>query len=154
MIRNIVLALLLAAGIALALAPIGPMPGVWLGGTATAAPADWRTIELPMTVQLKTVGGPIPRVVNIWIVEADNELYVFGAKDSGWVRSALQDPAVTLRMGEAAYALNAVAPPDKAPEAYVRYLDRYRADFPELVGGLPTDAAAFEAGVALRLARP
>jgi hypothetical protein len=153
MIRNIVLALLLAAGVALAMAPIGPMPGVWLGGTATAAPADWRTVELPMTVQLKTSGGLLPRVVNIWIVEADNELYVFGARDSGWVQAALQDPAVTLRMGDAAYALNAVAAEDRAPAAYVRYLDRYRADFPELVGDLPADSADFEGGAAFRLAR-
>ncbi|MEM1229138.1 MAG: hypothetical protein AAGI15_01270 [Pseudomonadota bacterium] len=153
MLRIIGLILLIGAAIAAYLAPIGPMPGVRLGGIETAAPQQWADVPIPMTVQLKTTGGSLPRVVNIWVVNHNNELYVFGQADSGWVQAASANPAVPLRMGDAAYALTAVREADTASAAYGAYLDRYRADYPELVGSLPPASEGLAAGAAFRLTR-
>ena len=153
MLRIIGLMLLIAAAIAAYLAPIGPVPGVRLGGSEAKAPQHWEDVPIPMTVQLKTTGGALPRVVNIWVVNHNNELYVFGEKDSGWVRTASANPAVTLRMGDAAYALTAVPATDQASAAYGAYLDRYRADYPELVGSMPPASEGLTVGAAFRLER-
>jgi hypothetical protein len=77
-------AVVLVLGLALA-APIGPMPGIRLGGTAAAPPAQWSSVTLPEEVRLATSAGFLPHVVIIWIVEDDDRLYVIGAPDSTWV---------------------------------------------------------------------
>ncbi len=49
------------------LAPIGPMPGVFIGGTQTATPAVWGNTSAEHEIRLK-VPGTIPRVVIIWVI--------------------------------------------------------------------------------------
>ncbi|MBM4206272.1 MAG: hypothetical protein FJ194_19380 [Gammaproteobacteria bacterium] len=61
-----VLVALLIAG--LILAPIGPVPGVFIGGTATNSPATWPDTSDVDEIRLG-VNGTIPRVVIIWVVD-------------------------------------------------------------------------------------
>ena len=70
----------LTLGVAMA-APIGPMPGIRLGGSPATTPAEWSSVTLPEEVNLATSAGLLPHVVIIWVVESDNHLYVIGAPD-------------------------------------------------------------------------
>ncbi len=151
-ISLIVLVVLLLAG-ALA-APLGPVPGFRLGGTEAAPPARWSDLHLPHEVLLQTSGGLLPRVVTIWVVETDNELYVFGSRDSGWVESALRSPAVRLRVEDTVYSLRAEALQPPEPDIYRKYVDRYAADYPDIIAQMPSLEEAAEVGMAFRLQRP
>ncbi|MEM9622197.1 MAG: hypothetical protein AAF993_11140 [Pseudomonadota bacterium] len=145
-------ALLLTAAVA---GPLGPMPGMYLGGQATDPPSQWSSVAVPEQIQLETRGGLLPRVVNLWIVESDNELYVFGATDSGWVNATRSDPQVRLRMEDQTYSLMAapLAQPDLT--VYERYLARYADDYPDIVAGMPAiDELDGAAGVIFHLQRP
>ena len=66
-------------------APIGPMPGVFIGGTSTKAPERWTDTSSVHEIMLR-VPGTLPRVVIIWVIEFDGELHVLGSRDSGWVK--------------------------------------------------------------------
>ena len=114
-------ALLLACG------PVSFVPGVRLGGTEQPTPATWESVQIPDEVQLAAHGGWIPRVVNIWAVEASGAIYVGGDRASGWVRRAVQDPRVELRIRDAVYALSAVAveTEDERREIRAAYMAKY-----------------------------
>lgn len=155
--RFALLLVALAIGAAIA-GPIGPVPGVRIGGTPTPVPADWSTFQLPEEVKLRTTGGLLPRVVTIWIVEANSALYVFGANDSGWVNATLKDPAVQLRIDDRTYALTATQVPDLDPVVYKKYIDRYATNYPDIVASMPepdaSEDAFASAGVAFKLQAP
>ena len=65
--------------------PIGPLPGFFIGGTYTPTPAVWPDTSKEDEILLK-VPGTLPRVVIIWVVQVEGQLYVVGGGDSGWVR--------------------------------------------------------------------
>jgi hypothetical protein len=117
--------------------PIGPVAGIRIGGETTPVPASWSSVQLPDEVLLKTSGSVLPWVVTIWIVGDENALYVFGAAGSSWVKNALADPLVELRIHDRTYALKATPldPPD--PAIYQKYIDRYATDYPDIVAGMP-----------------
>ena len=77
--RTLVLLLVLAL-----VAPIGPMPGFFIGGTPTEAPEQWGDTSNVDQIILRVPGTP-PRAVIIWVVEYGGDLYVVGSNDSGWV---------------------------------------------------------------------
>ncbi len=147
---SIAAVVIVVAGLAV-VAPIGPLPGVWLGGRSVPPPDDWSALDLPQTVQLQTVGGLLPRVVNLWIVQHDADLYVLGNPASGWVQAATANPMVALRIGDSAYTLRAQRV--QAAGAYAAYRRRYQADFPDLVASLPPPEAASTVAI-FRLVRP
>ena len=65
------------------IAPVGPLPGFFLGGTMREAPAQWGDTSDVHEIRLKVPGTP-PRVVIIWVIDFEGELHVVGSRDSGW----------------------------------------------------------------------
>ena len=129
-----VLALLVVLAIA---APIGPLPGFFIGGTIAAAPADWPDTSSTDEIKLKVPGG-IPRVVIIWVIEHDDELYVVGAKGSGWVDKIGSSSAVEMRLGDNTYPLTANAVNQGWEPILQAYIDKYRPGYPDIVAGFPS----------------
>ncbi len=98
--------LLAVLALLVALAPLGPVPGVFIGGTPTPAPLKWQDTSAVHEIVLR-VPGTLPRVVTLWVIEMDNELYVVGDKSSTWVSMIGQGGPVELRLGDNTYALAA-----------------------------------------------
>ena len=137
----------LVFGLALA-APIGPMPGIRLGGTAATPPDQWSSMTLPEEVRLATSAGFLPHVVIIWVVEDDNRLYLIGAPDSAWVEGATQSPDVRLRIGDNAYDMRATRIAAGREDMFQKYIDRYKDNYPEIIASFPP-IEEFSQGAAL-----
>ena len=149
-----IIALLVLSPLIVVLAgPIGPIPGIRIGGTPTPPPADRASITLPDEVQLATGAGLLPRVVNIWVVSHENALFVFGAKDSGWVKNVQARANVELRIGDVTYPLTASVETAITREVYQKYIERYRAGYPEITATMPAVDEVSEVGVIFRLDR-
>ena len=125
----LVLALVVAA-------PIGPLPGFFIGGKAVAAPTTWPDTAGIHEIRLK-VPGTLPRVVIIWVVEHDGDLYVVGSPDSGWVTGIGDGASVEMRLGDNTYSLVASPVPDNPEAILTAYADKYRPDYPDIVGDFP-----------------
>ncbi len=95
----------------------------------------------------------LPRVVTIWVIEDDNDLFVFGAKDSGWVKSTLAAPDVNLRIADTSYALRAEPVETLAAERYEKYIQRYQANYPDIIATMPALEDATDVGVIFQLSR-
>ena len=128
---TIVLAVVLAVA-----APLGPVPGFFIGGTATAAPAQWPDTSNTDEIRLK-VPDTLPRVVIIWVIDHAGELYVAGSKDSGWVQMIGDGAPVEMRLGDATYALTATPVTSGWQPVLAAYVDKYRPGYPEIVDGFP-----------------
>lgn len=120
------------------LAPIGPMPGVMIGGTETAAPDAWPDTSDVHEIKLE-VPGTIPRVVIIWVIEHQGELYVTGYRSSGWIQMLGNGGPVRMRLGDNTYPLIAesVTEPDLQLAILTDYMNKYRADYPDTIEGFP-----------------
>ena len=153
-IVNIVVPILLVLGlIVLIAAPIGPLPGVFIGGTDTPAPATWEDTSGIDEVRLK-VPGAIPRVVIIWVIDFEGELYVLGMKSSGWTGMIGEDGSpVEVRIGDHTYAVEATAIQDRAEEVYTAYLAKYEPNYPDLVASFPSIEEGRDLAIIFRLDR-
>jgi hypothetical protein len=129
-----ILALLLVLAL---VAPIGPMPGFFIGGTLTEAPEQWGDTSDVHEIMLKVPGTP-PRVVVIWVVDAGGELHVVGSKDSGWVTRIDTGSPVEIRMDDKTYRLQASAVTVGWEPILEAYVEKYRADYPDVVAGFPS----------------
>lgn len=118
-------------------APIGPMPGIFIGGSSTPVPTNWGDTRPIHEVKLEVGEGLIPRVVIIWVVQVDGKLHVVGAKDSGWTQAIGTQGPVRLRMGDQTYAMQAKAIDADFERILTAYVDKYRADYPEIIDGFP-----------------
>ncbi len=138
--------------IIIAAAPIGPMPGIFIGGAETPAPDNWGNIANRDEIRLR-VQGIIPRVVIIWVVDVDNELYVVGSRKSGWVEMIGDGANVQMRTGDNTYNLNAVKVTSGLEPIVIAYADKYRADYPDIVGSFPPVSEAQNAVGVFKLER-
>ena len=118
-------------------APIGPMPGFFIGGHATPVPAEWPDTSKLDEISLK-LPGTIPRVVIIWLVKVDGTLFVVGSKSSGWVQRIGDRGPVEMRMQGNTYALDAVAVTQNLEQVITAYQDKYRPNYPDIVAGFPS----------------
>ena len=118
-------------------APIGPMPGLRIGGTPAEAPESWAGTELPDNILFGTKDGALPYVVTIWVVETGGRLYVVGDPASTWVEKATNSPDVQVRINDAVYDMTAARMPPGRVDVLQAYVDRYQADYPEIIDGLP-----------------
>ena len=123
--------------IGVVITPIGPVPGVFIGGTHTEVPAQLPDTHGVDEIRLR-VPGFLPRVVNIWVVESAGALYVIGERDSGWVSMLGEGGPVDVRIGESTYRLRAVAVRDGWESIVTAYVDKYRPKYPDVVAGFPT----------------
>jgi len=120
------------------LAPIGPVPGIFIGGTLTDVPDSWGVTSTTDEIQLKVEGSILPRVVTIWVVQVDGELHIIGSKESGWVSTLGQSGAVQMRLGNKTYNLNATVVTSNLETIVEQYKDKYRPDYPDIVAGIPS----------------
>lgn len=133
--------LIVAAAVALAViaalaAPIGPLPGFFIGGTATPAPAQWPDTSDVDEILLKVPGTP-PRVVTIWVIDHDGALHVVGAPDSGWVERIGDGAPVQMRIDDRTYDLTARRIKDGWQPVLEAYVAKYRDDYPDIIAGFP-----------------
>ncbi len=148
-VATLLVALVLVAIVA---APIGPMPGFFIGGSQTQPPEIWPDTSSVHNVQLKVPGG-LPRVVTIWMAEVAGDLYVAGAKDSGWVRKIGAASPVELRIGDNTFALSAVAVTEDRQAILTAWLDKYEPDYPDIVSDFRNDPQSADNATVFRLER-
>ncbi len=91
-------ALLVGLIVAVITAPIGPMPGVFIRGTASGVPTSWGDTSSIVEIDLQVGEGPLGRTVTIWTVQVDGDLYVTGQKHSGWVSGIAPGGPVRMQM--------------------------------------------------------
>jgi hypothetical protein len=152
-ILRIVALVLLAVGVVVAIvAPIGPLPGFFIGGEPTPAPASWPDTSEVHEIDLK-VPGTLPRVVTIWVVEHDGELHVVGSGESGWVRMIGGGAPVEMRLEGHTYALQAEPVAEGKELVLQAYVDKYRPDYPDIVASFPTASEASTGVAVFRLNR-
>lgn len=145
--------IVVAAAIVVALAaPIGPVPGFFIGGQPTPAPANWPDTSAVHEIKLK-VPGTLPRVVTIWVVDHEGELHVVGSRESGWVKMIGAGSPVDMRIGDKTYALNAVPVTDGWQAVLEDYVAKYQPDYPEIIAGFPKVEEAGDAVAVFRLSR-
>lgn len=143
----------LAVLIVIGTAPIGPMPGVFIGGKSATAPPQWPDTSDVDEIRLRVPGFP-PRVVNIWVVESAGDLHVVGARDSVWVSRLGEGGPVEIRLGDSTYPLRAVAVREGFESVLTAYIDKYREEYPDVIAGFPSvDEARTQISV-FRLERP
>lgn len=150
------IAAVLVLGAALAvLAPIGPLPGIMIGGSETPVPESWPDTSGVHEIRLE-VEGTIPRVVIIWVIDHGGELHVSGYKSSGWVTMLGDGGAVRMRLGDNTYSLVAEPVTDRDEQLAVLtdYMNKYRPDYPDIVAGFPSIEEAGDSYAVYRLARP
>lgn len=152
-ILKIVIAVAAVVAIVLALiAPLGPVPGFFIGGNPTPAPAQWPDTSSTDEIKL-LVPGTLPRVVIIWVIEHAGDLYVVGARGSGWVDMIGDGSPVEMRLGDSTYALNAAPVPSGWEPVLTAYVDKYRPNYPEIVAGFPSPEDAAGQVAVFRLER-
>jgi hypothetical protein len=152
-ILKIIALLVVVAAIGVAIvAPIGPLPGFFIGGEPTPAPASWPDTSRTHEIRLK-VPGTLPRVVTIWVIDHEGELYVVGSRESGWVKMIGQGAPVEMRLDDRTYALNAVAVTEGWQAVLEAYVAKYEADYPEIVAGFPKVDEARDQVAVFRLSR-
>lgn len=124
-------------------APVGPLPGIFIGGAPSEVPSSWGETSGIHEITLE-VPGPLPRVVIIWVVQLEGDLYIVGSRKSGWVSMLGEGGSVRVRMEDNTYSLNAALLDTGWERAMEAYLAKYRSDYPEIVDGFPSldDAAA------------
>lgn len=112
--------------------PIATTPGFFIGGNASPTPVIWPDTSSIHEIKLR-VEGTIPRVVIIWFVAIDNELYIVGETDSGWVSMLENGDLVQMRLQDSTYSLQANAVNAGGEEIRQHWLVKYEADYPEFV---------------------
>ncbi len=145
----VILALLTVVVVA---APLGPLPGLFIGGTPAEAPARWPDTSSVHEIRLR-VPGILPRVVIIWVIEFNDELYVVGDKGSTWVSMIGEGGPVEMRLGDDTYSLTALPVEEGWQPIYQAYLDKYRPDYPDLVSEFPLPEEGAGTGAIFLLSR-
>jgi len=143
----------IAVVIGIAIAPVGPVPGFFIGGTPAEVPAQWPDTKDVDEIRLR-VPGFLPRVVTIWVVESAGELYVVGGRESGWVSMLGEGGPVKMRLLESTYGLRAVAVREGWEAVLTAYVEKYRQDYPDIIAELPKIDDARSRVTVFRLARP
>lgn len=122
----------LISAVLVALLPIGPVPGFFIGGTLTEKPAEWMDTSSVHEVRLK-VPGTLPRVVVIWFIAHQGEFHVAGSNSSGWVKMLGDGAPVKLRLDDNTYSLKATRVTEDTLPILDAYADKYRPDYPDIV---------------------
>lgn len=152
-VKYVLIVVVLIAAILVIVAPVGPLPGFFIGGKQVPAPAQWMNTTDTDEIKLR-VPGTLPRVVIIWVIQHGGELHVVGAPDSGWVKMIGQGSPVEMRLGDSTFALHATPLSEGWEPVLTAYVDKYRPDYPEIVEGFPTIEEAQGSFAVFRLDRP
>jgi hypothetical protein len=134
-------AIVVAALVYVFVTPYNRTPGVRLGGTPTAAPADWTSVNSVRLMQLKPDGFP-PFVVNIWFVGTPEGVITATRPDGGyWGQRVRANPNATVRIGGSAYKVKAREVRDypQRKAMLAAYVDKYNL---QKVAGMTLDDLA------------
>jgi len=130
--------LLIALVVAAVAAPLGPMPGFLIGGSATQVPTTWGDTLPIHEIKLQVGEGPVGRTVIIWTVQIDGDLYVVGQKDSGWTGGIGSGSPVRMQMDGNLYELTATPVTVGQADVIGAWLKKYAPHYPEIVEGFPS----------------
>lgn len=153
-LKIVALVLVVVALVAVWLAPLGPLPGVFIGGTAAPVPQAWGETADIQEIKLEVATGMVPRVVIIWVVQVDGALHVIGSGDSGWTQAIGPAAPVRMRMGDNTYSLQATRVTSGVLQILEAYTAKYRADYPEIVAAMPSAEEAVRSAAVFRLSAP
>ena len=132
-------------------APVGPLPGFFIGGSDTPLPATWQDTREIHEIKLEVGEGAIPRVVIIWVIQLDGALHVVGSRESGWTSAIGEGGPVRMRMGDSTYEMQASPVTEGWQPILEAYVGKYEADYPDIVGGFPPIEEAEESIAVFRL---
>ncbi len=153
-VRIAALVVAVLALIVLIAAPIGPLPGVFIGGKDSPPPATWEDTSGIDEIRLKAP-GLVPRVVIIWVIDYQSELYVLGMKSSGWTSRIGEGAPVEVRIEDRTYAVRATPVEQDLAAIYTAYIAKYEQNYPDIVASMPSleEAQAQDLAVIFRLDR-
>jgi hypothetical protein len=116
--------------------PMGPVPGVVLGGETQTPPADFAVVQQHDLIQIETqMAGMSPQVQNIWGVGLGDAVIAIGEPGSGWRARLDDDPNTRVRVGNAVYELTAAPINEEEKQAALDvYVAKYGPQIPEAVG--------------------
>lgn len=134
------------------LAPIGPLPGFRIGGSETPVPENWGDTSQVHEINLK-IPGTIPRVVIIWVIQYEGDLYVVGNSSSGWVKKLGNGGPVSMRIIDKTYSLSARKMMTGWEPVMQDYVEKYRPDYPDIINGFPSPEEAAGSISVFRLTR-
>ena len=134
-------------------APIGPLPGFFIRGTLTEAPERWPDTSLEDEIRLQVDDG-LPRVVIIWMVEHNEDLYILGSANSGWVQMIGESAPVKMRLEDSTFKLVAERVTENLEAISFAYRDKYRAEYPDIIESFPPITEAGDSFHIFRLKRP
>ena len=129
-----ILAFLLLVVVAAAIViPYEFKPGMYLGGTTQAAPADFNFVNDrskydQVLVQTKGIAG-LPQVHVIWAIGIDDALYAFGEEHGRWRTAAVEAGELRMRVGDAVYDLKVTPLTDASDEQLLAIHEAYRAKY-------------------------
>ena len=130
-VLRISLALIAALFIFLAVRlPIATTPGFFIGGDPEISPDTWIETSSIHEIKLR-VSAMIPRVVIIWFVEIENDLYVIGETESGWVTMLGDGGRVHVRLGDKTHPLQASVIDSGIANIIQAWEEKYLNDYPE-----------------------
>ena len=144
----IVLVIIVIVAIA---APIGPMPGMLIGGTASEVPVTWGDTRAIDEIHLQIGSGPFGRTVIIWTVQVDGDLYVTGQKDSGWTQGIGSGGPVRLRMADKLYELNATRVTTNQVAILSAWVAKYSVNYPDITDAFQDPEASLATSALYRL---
>ena len=153
-LKVVALSLIVVIAIVVWAAPLGPLPGVFIGGTQSSLPATWGDTRQIHEIKLAVGEGVIPRVVIVWVVQVDGDLHVVGAKESGWTTALGNGGPVRMRMGDKTYSMQASLLSTGWQPILETYIAKYQADYPDIVQGFPDIAEAAGSTSVFRLTGP
>lgn len=125
--------MLLAAGCG----PMGPMPGLAIGGEEKAAPDNFAFVQDHELIQIRTMfGGWLPQVHHIWGVGVGDGIYAIAVPGASWRARVDNDPNVLLQVGDAHYKLIAakVNDAEETRKVFDVYTAKYGPQLEEILG--------------------
>lgn len=153
-LKILVVVVIVAAVVILWAAPLGPLPGIFIGGTQSPLPAAWGDTGEIHEIKLEVGEGVMPRVVIIWVVQVDGDLHIVGARESGWTSMLGDGGPVRIRMGDRTYNMQATLMSTGWQPVLEAYVEKYRADYPDIVTGFPDVDEAAATTAVFRLTAP
>ena len=134
-------------------APIGPMPGFTIGGTAAQAPATWGDTSAIDEIHLQVNDGPFGRTVIIWMVQIEEDLYVLGEASSGWAQAIGSGGPVRMQMEGKLYNLTATPVTEGQAQVIETWRAKYADSYPDIIAGFPPMEEALHTTSLFRLSR-
>jgi hypothetical protein len=121
--------------------PIGPMPGLNIGGDEQPPPDDFAFVQDHELLTVRTLfGGWLPQVHNIWGVGVGDAIYAAAVPGASWRARIDDDPNVLIRVGDNHYELTAteVSDANEIQAAFDAFVEKYGAQLEEVTGHPPT----------------